>query len=198
MLDLYLKDMQHCADLGMVLFNRAVPKEESMLWSQPQRDRAFCIDRFEFPNKSGVNPQGNVSWLEAKKACEDATKELCSWQRWEYACMGNADIQRWTFGNDPMPKACNWTGGAVQPSGFHTKCYNNIGAYDMNGNLAEWTLDSEQAGQAYLAGGHYQSGAEDKSGADAANCVKRSWITKAADDKTKLPFAGFRCCKKLP
>jgi formylglycine-generating enzyme required for sulfatase activity len=51
----------------------------------------FCMDEFEFPNVAHGLPRVAVRWAEAKEACEQAGKRLCTEAEWEKACKGPGD-----------------------------------------------------------------------------------------------------------
>jgi tetratricopeptide (TPR) repeat protein len=184
----YAYDMRNCAAQGMVLVNTWKPEETGTAWGATDRREAFCIDRYEYPNQAGAAPQAGASWLEAKALCEKDGKQLCTWRQWHAACRAK-EASIWTFGSELIPDACNWDLGSAKPSGSFPKCHNQIGAFDMNGNLAEWTLDGDRAGNAFQAGGHYSSGAQ------AARCLDLDRLSAPQDQGG--PQVGFRCCKPL-
>ena len=91
----------------------------------------FCIDRFEialirkdksfYPfsdvppynmagiiaiSKPGIFPQGFMSQVQAKTACEAAGKRLCTSDEWETACVG-AKKQAFPYGNEHAEGKCN-------------------------------------------------------------------------------------------
>jgi tetratricopeptide (TPR) repeat protein len=189
----FAADARKCGEAGMVLVTNRKPENPDLTWLGGDRQEAFCIDRYESPNKAGALPEAGTAWLEAKARCEQAGKQLCSWRQWYKAC-GAKEFSVWTFGAKEIPGACNWGGpggGAqVKPSGSFTQCRNQIGAFDMNGNLAEWTLDGAQENEAFQGGGSFNSG-----GPAAARCVE---LDRVSRPKTQgAPDAGFRCCKPL-
>jgi hypothetical protein len=92
---------------------------------------SFCIDRFEaalVDSESGQPwspyevpkpskkykavsaalqmPQGYISGVEAKKACANAGKRLCSQSEWMTACQGPKRTT-YPYGNDVQPRTCN-------------------------------------------------------------------------------------------
>ena len=54
----------------------------------------------------GVFPQGYISGVEAKAACEQAGKRLCQPAEWKKACMGPKETI-WGYGNQHQAKRCN-------------------------------------------------------------------------------------------
>ena len=106
-------------------------------WDNTDRKNAFCIDRFEFPNKQNVPaPQTNVSWAEAAAACGLKQKVLCKATDWENACRGGVDsTQQYPYGNAGKDDACNTGSSAAAPSGSKPACRNASGVYDMSGKF---------------------------------------------------------------
>lgn len=61
-------------------------------------DNRFCIDRYEYPNKSNEYPVVNVDWNKASKICQREGKRLCSQDEWIYACQ-SAKGSKFPYGN---------------------------------------------------------------------------------------------------
>jgi len=105
---------------------------------------AFCIDRYEYPNREGSKPVAFVSWDDAVRLCGEVGKRLCTEDEWTKACGGE---QGWLFpyGATYRPGACNadvtedvGDGKWLQPAGALPGCVSPCGAVDMEGNLSEW------------------------------------------------------------
>jgi len=123
--------------------------------------RRYCIDRYEWPNRPGENPRVFVDWHEAKTLCAEAGKRLCRRSEWILACEGPKRLPYpWGFVRQPSP--CNidrasipfdvpammdeatrelelarlWQADRI---GSHPDCVTSFGAYDMSGNVDEWT-----------------------------------------------------------
>ncbi|MCW8130436.1 MAG: protein kinase [Planctomycetota bacterium] len=182
----FAEDIQACDDLGMVLYTNYEPTNAASTYD---RKESFCIDRFEYPNTQGTLPQVGVSQMEAKLKCQESGKELCDWKQWNVACMAKKNFRAFTYGENGVQGACNTDAAALAESGKFGKCYNEIGAYDMNGNAAEWTLDGDAEGWAYQGGGSF------KSAFGKASC--RQEDRGSAEVSKSGNQAGFRCCKKL-
>ena len=192
---------------------------------------AFCMDRFE----SGVDnptalgneaqpiavpdgtttaiarsirnemPIGGLTWFQARAACANAGKRLCSADEWVLACQGDEQNQ-YPYGQTFEPHTCN--GGAAGregtvPSGGMTApavgtdgsmvaggCVSKHGVYDLSGNLWEWTSTPLLSGSRRgLGGGGY------KSNLIGLRCVATErFATPAEVDDTY----GFRCCVDYP
>ena len=151
---------------------------------------SFCIDVYEFPNRARAPPRTNVTWQEARRACEKAGKRLCTEEEWEKACKGPAG-HRWPYGDVFAPDACNTEDAEgndrpLAPGGQSSQCKSGYGVYDMSGNAYEWTATP------------FQAGAEDRTlKGGAAN--RPDWDTRCASRTNKPPgfrnaYVGFRCC----
>ncbi|NBD09026.1 protein kinase domain-containing protein [Corallococcus silvisoli] len=153
---------------------------------------SFCVDEFEFPNQQGHKPRLAASWLEAKTACEDLGKHLCSEEEWEKACKGPGNA-RFSSGDEQVQKVCN-TGAAdgaarkIATSGSFSACRSAYGPADLSGNAAEWTSSHYLNTEDWLIKG----GSFDKP-SDAARCSAR----RRGAPSLKAPDVGFRCCQQV-
>ncbi|MCY3021738.1 MAG: protein kinase, partial [Planctomycetota bacterium] len=181
----YCDSLDSCARDGMSLYAKDNPASASGAWGGDERRKAFCIDRYEFPNKAGALPQGNVTWLEAQDLCRKAGKELCLASQWQDACQGYEGRQ-YPYGAAADSSACNTDGTAVLPSGSKPECKNSLGVFDMSGNLAEW-VDSGADAVAEIMGGAFKTAAKN------ASCIE----TPQQDKKIRAAQVGFRCCRRL-
>jgi formylglycine-generating enzyme required for sulfatase activity len=56
--------------------------------------------------RKGLTPNGHVSGVQARIACRNAGKRLCSWGEWRVACGGEA-MQRYPYGPEYERLVCN-------------------------------------------------------------------------------------------
>jgi eukaryotic-like serine/threonine-protein kinase len=153
---------------------------------------SFCVDEFEHPNQAGVFPTVNVSWLEAKEACQNAGKRLCTEEEWEKACKG-AGNARFPYGNAFDADRCSTDDAAgndrgLAESGRFPQCRSSYGVADLSGNVAEWTA-TPYAGGADMT----QKGGAFNRSAFAVRCSARLNALPSARSGT----VGFRCCAGL-
>jgi hypothetical protein len=159
---------------------------------------------------AGAVPQGYIDEVEAGEACLNAGKRLCTDAEWLRACQGPSDFT-YPYGDVRMPGVCN-DGRAVHPvveyfgtdaswiwddtdnacidqlpetvdlTGSRTGCVTAEGAYDMMGNLHEWTSNATGA----FRGGYYVDTTINGNG-----CL---YVTTAHDTVYWDYSIGFRCC----
>ena len=158
----------------------------------------------------GAVPQGFISQVAAGAACAASGKRLCADDEWLRACRGPTTTT-YPYGPTRMPGVCN-DARAVHPAielygtsdawiyahldspclsqeadglartGSHAGCVTAEGAFDMMGNLHEWTADP--AGT--FRGGFYAD--TEKNG---PGCL---YATTAHNTQHWDYSTGFRCC----
>jgi hypothetical protein len=159
---------------------------------------------------AGAVPQAYIDELQAAAACVAAGKRLCTDAEWLRACRGPAGTT-YPYGDTRMPGVCN-DARAVHPAveyfgtsdpsiytmlnhpcldqlpdsldrtGANAGCVTAEGAFDMMGNLHEWT--SDPAGT--FRGGYYVDTMLNGNG-----CL---YVTTAHDTSYWDFSTGFRCC----
>lgn len=151
---------------------------------------AFCIDRYEYPNKKGAKPAAGINWPQAKSTCESAGKRLCSETEWEKACKGPKNL-KFPYGASFDAAACNTEDAAgndrkVNAAGAFAACKSGYGVYDMSGNVWEWTDSKLQSNlnDRVLRGGSY---------------TRPDYHDRCANRYNSMPSVkdeefGFRCC----
>ncbi len=161
---------------------------------------------------AGVVPQAYVSGAQAARACSAVQKRLCEPVEWRAACGGSAGAA-YPYGPTHIAGKCHDTGvapmialhsselktgwgpgslndprlnqleGTVAKTGSFPDCLNDFGAYDMVGNLHEWTADPNGTFQ----GGYWLDTSE-----HGEACAYR---TIAHDFAYHDYSTGFRCCR---
>jgi len=165
----------------------------------------FCVDRYEYPNLQGVEPATMVTFEQARRACEEEDKRLCTDTEWRFACEGREGLEL-SYGNERDPNACNvgrsnervrpeelWEPRDVSrvlsrvdrrvPSGSMSRCESPFGVRDMPGNLEEWGTGSSGLEAALLGGDSLQP-----------EPLCRS-VRKTHQTALRSPHTGFRCCR---
>lgn len=158
----------------------------------------------------GAIPQGYVNGDQAADACANAGKRLCDDDEWLRACRGpNGNI--YPYGNTRIDDVCNdhrdvhpaveYYGSSdpsvyshidnacldqlhdsLDPAGASPGCVSDFGAFDMMGNLHEWT--SDPAGT--FRGGYFVDTVINGDG-----CL---YVTTAHNTLHWDYSTGFRCC----
>lgn len=116
---------------------------------------SFFIDRFEvtneqykkfdpdyqYPDGYNKHPAGNISFDMAVKYLKSAGKRLPTEAEWEKAARGT-DSRMYPWGdNDYGPPGFGFSGLVTEPVGSRKALVSPYGAYDMAGNVWEWTSD---------------------------------------------------------
>ena len=158
---------------------------------------AFCIDRYEYPNRKGRKPVAYVSWDDAVRLCEELGKRLCTEDEWAKAC-GGVDGWLFPYGNEYRLGVCHadvtegvGDGKWLEEAGSFPECVSPGGAVDMEGNLSEWvdaTPADDDPELRIVRGGTMWVGVYGR------GCMARHrhYHTDATHEDD-----GFRCCADL-
>ena len=151
--------------------------------------RAFCIDRYEYPNRKGDPPLRSATWIEAANFCTQRGKRLCTEYEQERACRGPKSLL-YPYGNQFAPGACPKADEDYR-SGTYLGCASAFGVFDMSGGVWEWT-SSETQGEAKDADEKILRGGMDADDpAGSSRCASRMH----APAKRSAHEIGFRCCR---
>jgi sulfatase modifying factor 1 len=163
---------------------------------------------------AGAVPQAYIDGIRAGEACAAAGKRLCTDDEWLRACRG-PDSFTYPYGDQLMEGLCNdhravhpaieyfgtdaswiWSeldnacidqqADTVARAGSHAGCVTAEGAYDMMGNVHEWTADP--AGT--FRGGYYVD-----TKINGPGCL---YVTTAHASNHWDYSTGFRCCADRP
>ncbi|HJK95636.1 MAG TPA: MopE-related protein [Polyangiaceae bacterium LLY-WYZ-14_1] len=150
-------------------------------------------------SRSDVLPWASISQTAAAAACAAAGKRLCTGAEWQAACEGMAG-QTYPYGATYAATSCNGADNDTDPgvpvttellaTGSLATCESPEGAFDLSGNLKEWTDDS----RGVTADGdaiHVTRGGSLESPRLGLTC--QTDLSRAALN-TVLPTIGFRCC----
>jgi len=159
---------------------------------------------------AGAVPQGYINELQASDACVNAGKRLCEDSEWLRACRG-PDQQTYPYGDTLVLGTCNdhrdqhpaieyfmttddwiWSEldhpclnqleSSLATSGAFDGCETDEGAFDMMGNLHEWTADPA---------GTFRGGFYVDTSINGPGCL---YATTAHDVSHFDYSTGFRCC----
>jgi len=129
-------------------------------------------------NNAGLRPSARMTWYQARRACENVGKRLCTLSEWQRTC-GGATLESYPYGSSYEPATCAGAdlSGQWVPSGSQDQCGRD-GVYDLSGNFEEWTEDRSVCG-----GGYNDS---------ETNLTCQSCPTQSATQETS--DRSFRCC----
>jgi len=149
--------------------------------------KAFCVDKFEYPNQAGEPPMRSVNWMEAKGLCSAKGKRLCSEYEFEKACRGPSGTL-YTYGDGFAAGACP-TAAQEYGLGQFSNCVSGFGAQDMGGGVFEWTSSGPEGsgdnGEKFLRGGM-----DAELSATTSRCTYRGRMKGNLSGRE----IGFRCC----
>jgi serine/threonine protein kinase len=156
------------------------------------------------PNVPDPNaPMRHLNFERAKYTCNQSGKRLPSEEEWEFAARGT-DGRIYPWGNNWQADAANAAGesSGVKDVGSYKKGASPFGAYDMVGNVWEWTASDFRAypgGKlpAGTAGGDLKvirGGSYESSKAYATTTYRTGWPARGAKTYDQT---GFRCVKDV-
>ncbi len=178
----------------------------TVCYGRRRRRLAFCMDRYEWPNRRGELPTVRVTWHTARRMCEQVGKRLCTEREWTFACEGE---QSWPYlyGFRRDSDVCHFDHQTRRPdrarlanpataadeyarlyeavpSGTYERCVSPFGLNDLTGNVDEWVVnESGQPFQSALKGGWW--------GPIRARCRP---ATYSHNENFIYYQIGFRCC----
>ncbi len=148
-------------------------------------------------SKPNVVPWTGGGFNEASQACSARGPgyRLCTSAESENACRGAGDTD-YPYGNGYQQATCNGVdaaNGAALPTGSMLACVTPENAFDLSGNIAEWTSTQTNSPTVApdrifaLAGGSYLS--------PEIGLACTIDLEPRALESTLLANIGFRCCK---
>jgi sulfatase modifying factor 1 len=179
---------------------------------------AFCIDRYEYPNRAGAHPTWMLDWYQAQATCESKGKRLCYASEWTAACEG-PEHTPFPYGWERNHDRCNVDNFFIEPrrwsrkgpllfyskdeqvalgeltrldqsvpSGSLEGCKSGFGVADMTGNVDEWVSSDVAPREKSLWAGL-------KGGAWGHVRSQCRPMTFSHDPAFSYYFVGFRCCQ---
>ena len=158
------------------------PCEKNMVFI---KSKNVCVDKYEWPNVGKNLPINFVSLYGAIDSCESVGKRLCTDEEWKEAA--GSKISKYPYGKKYSRRKCNTDSGKRAGSGKNKQCRSYHGAYDMTGNLAEWTSTKDANNPDFykVYGGNFSS-----SSTATTKSYKFSYFPT-----NRYVGVGFRCCK---
>lgn len=138
-------------------------------------------------------PVENVSWEDAQAFIKELNRQtgmnyrLPRMEEWEYAANGGAKAvsTEYSGGNNLPDVAWCAYNSNEQTHEVGTKTPNELGIYDMTGNVSEWVVDQYDKETRFIKGGSWSD--------DASNSVIST--SEKVPAKYKSSSVGFRVCQ---
>lgn len=161
----------------------------------------------QYAPEAARHPVTGVSWDDANDYARWAGKRLPTEEEWERAARGE-DGRRYPWGNEWKEGLANVSSSGIgHPSdvGIHSAGKSPCAAFDMVGNVWEWTASRYEAypgGQVtdqkpgdlrVIRGGCYKSMKD-----QATTTFRIGWPARPLDEQTNYEQTGFRCAKDAP
>jgi formylglycine-generating enzyme required for sulfatase activity len=219
----YCSDIErHCVDMehepinNLDICHAYAPGEQRC--RTKARRIAFCIDRYEYPNRAGAHPAWMLDWYEAQATCESKGKRLCWQSEWTAACEG-PEHTPFPYGWERDHSKCNMDNFYIEPrkygpkgqfffyskdddvrrqelvrldqsvpSGSMPGCRSGFGVFDMPGNVDEWVVSDEPPREKSRWAGL-------KGGAWGHVRSQCRPTTYSHDPDFRYYFVGLRCCR---
>jgi formylglycine-generating enzyme len=174
--DMVLVDGDYCTDLEVKCLKSTYAKANKKTicaeFVEPTKctgdkvKKRYCIDKYEFPNKKGSNPEVMNDFPHAQKKCAELGKRVCTETEWTMACEGPS-YKPYPYGYKRDPAKCRGDrpykfpskdkDGLLEthskdkkkadaelarlwdavPSGSQPDCVSDYGVFDMPGNADE-------------------------------------------------------------
>lgn len=189
-------------------------RETSRCVAKKNVNLSFCMDRYEYPNVPGKLPRTLTSWEQAGALCAEQGKRLCTEAEFNFACEGPEALP-YAYGYQRNAETCNQDRDYRfpdhthrllhyerclqdeqcaaelerlddrEPAGEHAACVSWAGAFDLNGNVNEWVVRTDQKApyRSGLKGGWW--------GPIRSQCRPMTTFHKEDDYGYEV---GFRCC----
>jgi formylglycine-generating enzyme len=160
--------------------------------TKPRITKSFCIDREEHTDSGETLARVDISFDDAKTACEQEGKALCKEDEWQFACEGE-EMRPYPYGFTRDSTACNIDQthlGSIghlrdlrAPSSAYERCLSPFGVHNMTGNVDEWA-NREGTHHSVLHGGWWLPG---------RNRCRATTAEHGPEYSAKQ--VGYRCCK---
>ena len=135
-----------------------------------------------------------ISFVEKLNNATTLNFSIPSGSQWEYAAKGGSKSQNYTYSGSNTPGDVAWySANSSSRNNVKSKAPNELGIYDMSGNVGEFVSDA-YAGYNYVYGGCYDSASNYITVSSQTYCSYSTWGNAgySSDYSYKDIGAGFR------
>ena len=144
-------------------------------------------------SQSNRRPSSFMTYYQARKACENAGKTLCTPEVWSTSCEYGDANRTYVYGNTYNADTCNSNGDGNDAdktrTGARTGCTNSYLTFDQSGNVWEWVNFTVGGTQRQKIGGSFAPGETNNT---THRCRPAS--PQGQDPNTSDAYTGVRCC----
>lgn len=154
---------------------------QAVMGSNPSGNKASLQHPVEY-----ISSSNSESFIKALKELIPLNFDIPTYEQWKYAALGGSSSQGYTYSGSNDLDAVAWytNNSNGKTHKVKTKLANELGIYDMNGNVAEMCYYSSPGSNAYYYGGYYSSS------------LNHCMISKTKDNdisySSNQPKCGFR------
>jgi hypothetical protein len=150
----YYPASQNCSDDMVTIGSVCIDKYEASVWSAATDGIQYGTTTDDYPclddggdcelaiyarSEANKTPSTRITRYQASIACSKVGKRLPTTTEWQMAASGTPS---------ELTSVCNFS-GAVNATGTNVNCISTKGAFDMIGNVWEWTTELESYGEGF-------------------------------------------------
>ena len=127
---------------------------QAVMGSNPSGNKASLQHPVEY-----ISSSNSESFIKALKELIPLNFDIPTYEQWKYAALGGSSSQGYTYSGSNDLDAVAWytNNSNGKTHKVKTKLANELGIYDMNGNVAEMCYYSSPGPTVYYYGGYYSS-----------------------------------------
>lgn len=172
-------------DSGIV-FNPFYKIVQGVNWRHDLVGKPIPIDQYK------VLPVSRLTRKDIEAYAKWVGKRIPTKEEWVFAAKGGNATKGYKYIGGNNPRKCNWfdTNARERRQPVASLKPNELGLYDMGGNVSELVIRKEDDKAEFMGGSFF----EDKDMLES-NDLKHGW--QGSKETLNIPYSGFRCAKSL-